>query len=275
MTAAESLNPDSSLWHAMAVQLRHERIKRGLSQTQMGLILDVNKFAVSNVEAGRNKLTHAQAQRLDKEWDTGGHYARWRAFARQSFDPDWRARVERYQREALQLRIFHNNLIPIPFQTEDYARGLLAAGHAAGQVDDVDAAVARRMALQAAILKGRSKPPLIWAVLDEAAMRPMGDPEVMRAQLAHLAELGRLNHVSVRLVPLSAAPHIGIDGSFWIFDLPGHRRAAFAGTTLDVGRVIDDQPEAAEVAVRFDRIAARALNEDQTRDLLGRMCENT
>ncbi|MFL6054222.1 MAG: DUF5753 domain-containing protein [Actinoallomurus sp.] len=199
---------------------------------------------------------------------------RLRNFARLSHNPDWPARVDRCQREADQLKIFHNSFIPLPFQTEDYARGLLSAGHAAGLVQDLEAALARRMTHQAAILERRPAPPLIWAVLDEAALRPMGAPAVMKAQFEHLIECGSLPHVSLRVVPLTAAPHVGIDGWFTFFELPGRRLAAFAGATLDVGRMIDEQAEAAAVSVRFDRIAAQAFNEDQTRDLLKRMAED-
>lgn len=274
MTAAESLDPDESLWHAIAFHLRYERQKRGLSQTRVGDIIGVNKHGVSNLEAGRNKLTRIQADRLDKVWDTGGLFARLRHFARLSHNPDWPARVERYQCEANQIKIFHNSYVPIPFQTPDYARGLLSVGHAAGLVDDVDAALARRLDHQTAILQRRSGLRLIWAVLDEAALRPMGESAVMKAQLEHLIECGTMPHVSIRVVPLTSAPHMGIDGWFWFFELSARRLAAFAGTTLDVGRLIDDQGEAASVCIRFDQIAAQALNEEQTRDLLMRMAED-
>lgn len=176
----------------------------------------------------------------------------------------------RYQIQASVLRIFSNNLIPLPFQTEDYARGLLGAGYAARLIDDVESAVAKRMEIQARILDGD---PEIWLVLDEMALRPMGPPEVMREQYNRLLELERLPNVSIRMLPLSATPNIGVDGSFWCFELPNRRLAAFSGTALDVGRVIDDQTEVAGVAVRFERIAARAWSEDQTREHIAKMGE--
>jgi hypothetical protein len=126
------------------------------------------------------------------------------------------------------------------------------------------------MELQAAMLDGR---PEVWAIMDEVALRPMGPPDVMIAQYEHLLEMGRLFHVSVRVLPLAAAPHIGLDGSFHCFTLPSRRYAAFSGTALGVGRVIDDQGEAASVALRFNRISARAWSEAQTREHLVEMGE--
>ncbi|MEV5706543.1 helix-turn-helix transcriptional regulator [Actinoallomurus sp. NPDC052274] len=82
MTAAENLDPNESLWNAIAFHLRYERQKRGMSQTEVGHIIGVNKHGVSNAEAGRNKLTRIQADRLDKAWDTGGLFPRLRRFAR-------------------------------------------------------------------------------------------------------------------------------------------------------------------------------------------------
>jgi hypothetical protein len=59
-----------------------------------------------------------------------------------------------------------------------------------------------------------------------------------------------------------------VDGAFSCFGLPGRRLAAFSGNALGVGRVIDDQQEAAEVVLRFHRIAARAWSEDQSCEYL-------
>jgi hypothetical protein len=142
---------------------------------------------------------------------------------------------------------------------------LLQAGHAAGYIDDVDEAVAKRMERQTTILDGQ---PHLWIVLDQIALRPIDTPEVMAAQRDRLLEMGRLNHVSIRILPLSAAPHIGVDGPFWCFTMANRRQAAYSGGALGFGKIIDDQTEAAAVAIRFQRLAARAWNEDQSRDHL-------
>ena len=267
----ESPDPTSSLYALMGYYLRFLRRQRQLTQTQVGALIGCTKGQVSKYEAATRQLDSRECAALDADWSTGGLFTYLLGYAKLGVDPNWPAKHRRYQREATAHYIFAGDLIPLPFQTEEYARGPLEAGHAAGFVDDVDAAVRRRMDLQAAMLDRR---PEIWAVLDEVALRPMGTPEVMAAQRERLLELGALPHVSIRILPLSAAPHIGVDGSFKCFGLAGRRLAAFSGSALGVGRVIDDQEEAAEVLLRFHRIAARAWSEDQSREHIAGMGED-
>jgi transcriptional regulator with XRE-family HTH domain len=253
----------------MAYYLRFQRMRHGMTQAEVGKIIGCSNTQVSKYESGDKQLDAQQCAALDQAWDTGGVFATMLIFAKHGLDTNLPTRRRRYQHKAIEHQIFAH-LVPIPLQIEDYARGLLEAGHASGDIDDVDEAVARRMELQSKILENE---PQLWIVIDQIALRPMGSPEVMAAQRDRLLELAGLNHVSIRILPLSAAPHIGVDGPFWCFTMPDRRLAAFSGSALDLGRVIDDQIEAARASLRFQRLAARAWNEDQSREYIARMSE--
>jgi transcriptional regulator with XRE-family HTH domain len=268
----KSPDPTSSIFALMGYYLRFLRIQKRLTQTQVGEIIGCTKSQVSKYEGATRTLDSAECAALDTAWNTGGLFTYLLAYAKLGVDPNWRAKRSRYQRDALEHYIFAGSLIPLPFQTEEYAKGLLESGHAAGFLDDVDIAVKERMDLQAGILDGQ---PEIWAVIDEIALRPMGSPEVMARQRDRLLELDALSHISIRILPLSAAPNIGADGSFHCFVLPGRRLAAFSGDALGVGRVIDDQAEGANVMLRFNRIAARAWSEDQSREHIAGMSDDS
>ncbi|WP_021595394.1 helix-turn-helix domain-containing protein [Actinomadura welshii] len=263
-----SPDPEISLSSLMAYYLRFLRLKHRMTQARVGDIIGCTKSQVSKYEGGTRQLDERECCALDKAWDTGGLFAILLRYAKLGVDPNWLEKVRKYQREAETLRFFYNNVIPMPFQTESYSRALLAAGHDAQLVDDVEAAVSRRMKHQEAML---ARGPAIWAVLDEAALRPMGGAGVMEEQRDLLLKLMNLRHVSIRVIPESALPHIGVDGGFSCFELRNGLRVAFAGTSLKVGRIIDDQTEAARVAVRFERIAARSWSEDQSREWIARM----
>ncbi|TDD79281.1 helix-turn-helix domain-containing protein [Actinomadura rubrisoli] len=266
-----SPDPHSSIYAFMAYYLRFLRLQHGATQAEVGEIIGCSNSQVSKYESGEKQLDGGQCAALDKWWNTGGLFTIMLGYAKLGTDANAPTRLNRYQRKAVAHYIFSSSLIPLPLQTEDYARGLLEAGHAAGFLEDVETSLQERMELQAAILDGD---PEIWAVLEQVALRPMGSRAVMTVQWDHLLQMGKSSQVSIRILPSTVAPHIGMDGSFHGFTLPGRRPAAFSGTALGVGRVVDDQTEAASVALRFNRIAARAWNEDQSREYLAGMGEH-
>src|ERR687895_2831479 len=144
MTVAESLDPDGSVGHLIAFHLRFERQKRGLSQSQMGQILGMNRHGVSNLEAARNRLTQDQARRLDHAWDPGGLWQRLRRLAiLLSRDHDWTKQLRDFEAGALVIKVYVEQLIPVPLQTEAYARYVIRTARV---VRDVEEAVRQRMA---------------------------------------------------------------------------------------------------------------------------------
>ncbi|MBW8483056.1 helix-turn-helix domain-containing protein [Actinomadura parmotrematis] len=264
-----SPEPTESIYALMAYALRLFREKHGLTQTQVGEIMGCSVSQVSKHEAGTAPLDDRDCQRLENAWDLGKLFSAMSHYAKLGADPDWYRRLLHFHRTATQHRIFQNNLIPIPCQTEAYARCLLEAGWAAGHVEDVDAAVERRMEHQRKIL---ANDPQIWLVLDQPALRTMGSRDIMAEQLDRLLELMTPpTSFSFRMIPDASAPHIGVDGSFSVFELPSRMLVGFAGTVFEIGRVIEDQSEAAAVFLRFERLAARAWSEDQSRDFIVQM----
>ena len=101
------------------------------------------------------------------------------------------------------------------FQTEDYARAVIMLGHQAAPAWEIDNRVALRMKRQD-LLTG-ADPPKVWSVMDETALRrPVGGPQVMRAQLHHLAEIAQLPQVTVQVVPFRHGGHAAAGGPFTI-----------------------------------------------------------
>jgi hypothetical protein len=58
-----------------------------------------------------------------------------------------------------------------------------------------------------------------WAVFDEAALhRMVGGPEIMRAQLKHLASAAKARNVTFQVIPFGAGAHPGMPGQFIMLD---------------------------------------------------------
>ncbi|MCO5989938.1 helix-turn-helix transcriptional regulator [Actinoallomurus spadix] len=254
----------------LAYLLRWEREKNGLSLTQWGKIATAAPSTVSNVEAGRRKIDERQAKIIDRHFQTGGLFELLLWYAQRGHNPDWAQSVIGYEAIAGMIRIYQGQIIPAPFQTEDYARALLLAS---SDVKDIDETLKARMEWQSSILE-RPDPPYVWALLDEDVLDDcIGGPEVMQAQLRYLLELIKRPNLSVRIIPRSAGAHIGKDGPFRLISVEG-RDIAYAGAARG-GRLIEMCGEVDQFRLDFDLIGQKAASDDASRVLIERRLETT
>jgi transcriptional regulator with XRE-family HTH domain len=267
VTVREQLDPDASLWQWIAVDLHFWRIKHGLSLAQLGRHLGLSRGAVSNIEAGRLNLQDHHAVILDNLWDLNRHFGRLLDYAKRGHDPNWFKSFLKYEELARVIKSYDVLLVPGLLQTPEYTR---AAFVSAQVVEDVDAAVERRMARQKVLTKG--KPAQLWALINQAALeQQIGGPEVMRGQLARLLEASEMSNVVLRVVPRSLGGHVALEGSFKVITFAGG--AAAYMEAVGGGRLTLDSAEVERYTTRFDRIGADALSRSSSRDLIKEIME--
>lgn len=111
--------------------------------------------------------------------------------------------------EASRIRVYDANIVPSLLQTDAYAAANIR-GQMPGIPDDVFDLHMHVMRHRRELLN--AEPPLdLWAIVDEAALRrTVGGTDVMRDQLGHLVEMGRLRHVHLQVLPFSAGAHAGV-----------------------------------------------------------------
>jgi transcriptional regulator with XRE-family HTH domain len=151
-------------------------------------------------------------------------------------------------------------LVPGLLQIEAYGRVVLAAIRVDARPIDIERRMALRLNRQA-LLTSESAPQY-WVVLDEAVVRrPVGGPDVMAAQLAHLTRVAELPSVTLQVLPFSAGAHAGMDGEFTIF---GYRQPEDPDIVYIENTGGDAYIEDAEVTQRyrrvFDHLRAAALD---------------
>ncbi|MCO5996197.1 helix-turn-helix domain-containing protein [Actinoallomurus rhizosphaericola] len=122
--------------------------------------------------------------------------------------------------EATKLLTYQPLIVPGLFQTEAYARALIQVTPDEASEKVLEDRVTVRMERQQ-ILTGPDALS-VWAVIDEAVLRrPIGGPQVMRAQLERLAEVARLPGVTLQLIPFAIGAHPGAGrGPFTILQFP-------------------------------------------------------
>ncbi|GLZ05739.1 transcriptional regulator [Actinomadura sp. NBRC 104412] len=263
----EPLDPKISMWHFLAVLMRFWREKTGLSLTQCGEIIGAARSTVSNMEAGRRRPSDDQVRLLDRTYGTGILFQVLLWFARMAHDPDWGRQVDQYEKEALSIKTYHGQVVPLALQTDDYTHACIKAS----KFKDVEGITALRLAKKQAYWE-KEEELLTWTLIDEAVLaRPVGGKQVMRKQLEHLLEKAALPHVSLRVVPFSSGEHVGVDGSVQILTLED-RDVAYSGAQ-NGGRLIETPREVRELSHILDRIGVKAASEEASRQIIERYLE--
>ncbi|MEV0403482.1 helix-turn-helix transcriptional regulator [Actinoallomurus sp. NPDC050550] len=261
MRYRSGFDPDGNLWDLIAFDLRRQRQERDISLAAVGGIIGRDRSLVAYVECGKTKLQEKHAVKIDDAWRTDGLYSRLVKFAKLGHDVSWSATYLELEADAGELRSWDLGWVPGLFQTEDYARATFDAAGTEGAEAGAKARVERQQCLN------RTPPPRVWAIIDERVItQPVGSAEIMRDQLAHLIELAKRPHVSVRVVPQSAGAHAGRDGSFNIITMGGVDSVYTVAP--GGGRLIQDATETNCYRVWFDLIGDVALPKNASLDLI-------
>jgi transcriptional regulator with XRE-family HTH domain len=261
------LDPKISMWFFLAFCLRFFRERAGLSLTQCGEIMGLARSSVSNMEAGRRRPQDDQMRKLDNAYGTGILFQVLLWFARMAHDPDWGRQIDRYEEEAVSIKSYHGQVVPLVLQTDAYTRAYARTS----KFKDLESVMAQRVAKKKAYWdKGDSL--LTWTVIDEAVLaRPAGGKEVMNEQLEHLLRMAELPHVSLRVIPYSSGEHMGVDGWLQIIGLED-RDVGYSGAQSG-GRLIETPSEVRELSITFDRIGVKAASEEASCEIISQYLE--
>ncbi|MGW1891880.1 helix-turn-helix domain-containing protein [Streptomyces sp. NPDC002004] len=183
--------------------------------------------------------------------------------------PGWFSMYVSLEGAASLIRSYEPHFVPGLLQTEEYARAVMRSG-AIGQTspEDTERHVALRMQRQA--LLTREDAPRLWMVMDETALRrPVGGPEVMRAQIDKLLQVMKLPHVTLQIAEFATGPHPGTFGPFVLFRFAVPELPDMVYSEYLTGAVyLDARAEVATHLEVMDRMAAQAATAYRTREIL-------
>jgi transcriptional regulator with XRE-family HTH domain len=266
MARDESVRGDSAAaQHVFAAELRHARTASGLSQEQLGELINFSGSQVGMVESARRVPSLDFARRCDEALGSTGTLERLHELLRTTpFAPWFRPYVE-MEAEATELRSWQSIVVDGLLQTPEYARALLSSRIGAS-ADEIDQRVAARLERQAVI--SRSDPPLLWVVMDECVLRrPVGGPGVMLGQLEHLVNMAARSNVIVRVVRTAVGAHDGVNGSFVIAEFADAASVVYLETAL-TGIIVERQDEVTAIKVSYEGLKAEALPRAATTELI-------
>ena len=112
--------------------------------------------------------------------------------------------------------------------------------------------------------------PTAALIVDETALRrPVGGPEVMRAQIDRLLDATKLPNVTLQVAPFSSGPHPGTYGPFVLFRFAMPELPDMVYSEYLTGAVyLDARAEVATHLEVMDRMAAQAATAHRTKEIL-------
>ena len=135
--------------------------------------------------------------------------------------PEWFDLFVGLEAAANRMAEYEHSVVPGLFQSEGYARTIIAADNPGETGEEIARRVELRLGRQA-ILRRPIDPPVLQVAIRESVLQtPVGGAAVMADQLDHLVKVAEQPSVSLRVVPDSAGYHPGIvSGSFTILRFP-------------------------------------------------------
>ncbi|MEN8655108.1 helix-turn-helix transcriptional regulator [Streptomyces sp. 21So2-11] len=267
MANVHSLDPSASPLDYYGWELRRLREACGLKQGQLGDIIFCTGSLIGQIETTKKVPTREFSERADVALGTDGMLSRLIGLVLRSQLPTWFQPYAEMEAKAAYISTYQAQLVYGLLQTEEYARAVLATG----TPDDLDSLVAARMERQR-ILE-RERPPLAWAILDEAALyRPIGGHQVMRNQLAHLLGFAKQRWMRVQVLPFAAGEHASLAGSFNLLRFDDDPDVVYTEDVIS-GHMTANPDTIREAALRYAHLQAAALSVEDSAALITRVME--
>ncbi|MFE9447955.1 helix-turn-helix domain-containing protein [Streptomyces sp. NPDC006739] len=268
MTHINVLDPGASPLDYYGFELRRYREAAGLTQKQLGDVLNYTGSLVGQIETARKLPTPAFSERADVALGTGGLLSRLVVLVMRSQLPAWFQQVAELEARATEICTFQMGMVHGLLQTKAYAQATL------GTIDEtnLDDRTAVRLARQSIFVKG--EPPVFWLVLSEAALyQEIGGPATMREQLAHLLSFEFDPRVNIQVLPFSAGAHAGLTGSFTVFRFTSDPTIVYT-EGYGSGHPTANPDTVKDCSLRYDHLQAAALSLKDSAELIRRVMED-
>jgi transcriptional regulator with XRE-family HTH domain len=267
MSAPRDLDPAASVLAYFGAELRRLRAAAGISQEDLAQRISYSASLVGMIETARRAPARDFAERCDGVLSTGGTLARLWPLVSQESLPRWFRPFAEIEREATSIRTWEPLIVPGLLQTEDYARALITGWQPGDAAETVEQQVAARMERQH--LLDRADPPLIWAIIGEAALRnPVGSPAIQHAQLTSLLDTDATHpRLIIQTIPLAAGAHPGLEGPIVLVARRGEPDIAYL-EAQGRGHETDRAEDVTRYSLLYDMLRAVALPPDASREMI-------
>jgi transcriptional regulator with XRE-family HTH domain len=148
-------------------------------------------------------------------------------------------------------------------QTKEYAEAVMRTAGPDDTDDQIRKWITFRMKRQEVLAQLDYE-----VIIDEAALhRVVGDPALMRDQLAHLLELSHRPNITVRVHPFSAGTLTSPDGGFTLLTMPAPFPVV-AQVSTEAGALYVEMPQVVRFEAAYTRLQRAALDIEDSRTFI-------
>lgn len=265
----------------LGAALRRYRESLGYRLDDAARILECDRSKISRIESGQRGIRPRDLRDLLTEYGVGDQEQQTlTAIAHPHRDHGWwRPYTDVLpgtwldylitETAATQIQSYQPQQIPDLLQTPEYARALAAADPSLPP--DTQALFLEAMVTRQQLTLGERKPDLTVVIGEAALHQIVGGPEVMGAQLTHLAELTATHpHVTLQVLPFAAGAHpASASGPLTILRFANAPNLGIVHLPGPCGGIIlDSLPNVANHAQAFTLLRSSALTPAATARLL-------
>ncbi|CAL9541765.1 hypothetical protein SUDANB6_04275 [Streptomyces sp. enrichment culture] len=238
-------------------QLKLRREAAGMRAGEFGKAVGYGEDLVYKIEGGKRIPRPEYLERADEVLGAGGLLAAMKEDVAKVRYPKKVRDLTELESRAVELLSYGSHNLHGLLQTEEYARALLSTRRPTLSADELERAVAARMARKAVF--DRVPAPELSFVQEEVTLRrPVGGRMVLRRQLEHLLHVARLRHVEVQVMPTSRGDHPGTGGRIQVLKF-GDGTAVGRADDEFGNRPVSDPRQLRILELRYGIIRAEAL----------------
>jgi transcriptional regulator with XRE-family HTH domain len=261
----------------LGTQLRRLREARGITAQEAARAIRGSESKISRIELGRTSVREvdivdllslygitdpAEREELLGLASQANQPGWWHQY--QDVLPSWFQAYIGLEESAESIRQYDSQFIPGLLQTEEYAGAVLALGDFS--LEEAERLVYLRKERQRRFSSGGLR---LWAIVDEVALyRPVGSPQIMRAQLEHIAEVCDQPGFALQVVPDSAGAYAA-PGSFSIlrFAVPDLPDVVYI-EQLTSAMYLDKPVDVERYATAMDKLSAIGAPPEETKEII-------
>ncbi|MFG2783481.1 helix-turn-helix domain-containing protein [Streptomyces prunicolor] len=245
------------LVQAVGRMLRVFREAAGMRVAELAVAMGYGEDMIRKIERGVRIPRPEFLDRVDQLLNAQGNLRAFMEDMAKARYPKKVRELKEMEDRAVEMLLYSNHNIHGLLQTSEYMQTLFDIRQPPYPQDVVDRDVAARIARKS--IFDRSPEPALCFIQEQVTLeRPIGGKAVLRRQLEHLLEVGRLRNVALQVMPTDCEEHAGMNGLIEVLKFSDGTAIGRSDGAFN-GRPVSNPRDLRVLELRYGMMRAQAL----------------